>query len=208
MPLGLTTRFHEDTMSFYAHYQYGLIRTNNLDHIKSNLESKHLFKSATIERDVIIYTLTKTYTEQDIEDYWQQIRALRIANSTTLKADNASPEYYLLTLALGKNLLYACSNKMNVVERENFSPKIIALVAELNRLYLQLSYLDREKDTDRIITKWNKIIDTTYYLIVELHLVSDFGIWAPEVVIRFSDQLIRARTIAKKEITKLERSTK
>ena len=208
VPLGLSTRLHEDTVSFYTHYKYGSIRTNSPATIKDNLVAQNLFESEQIDRDVIIYHLAKTFTAEDINSYAKQIHTSRIANASIVKSDNAAPEYYIIVSSFAKNILYACSNKMNEIERNSFASKIINYAVDLSRIYLEINYLDRRAKANDIITKWDKIIDITYYILIEMHLMRGLGIWAPEVIIRYSDQILRARVIARKEIAKLKKEIK
>lgn len=206
--LKLKTPMHEDTMSFYTHYKYGLIRTNNPDYIKENVRRCNLLETISTDRDIITLKLNKSFTNEQIDGYWQQLNAERIKRASILEASNASPEFHLIISSLGKEALRSCASRMDKIHRKYLSETFISYIAEIDRLYLQSNYLNRKKVPERVKKKWEAIIEITYNAIVELQTMNDFGVWDEGLIARFGDKILRARAIARQEIAKLEKEIK
>ena len=205
---GLTNKFKVDSTEYNTPYKIGYVRIPNLDVVRNYLKEAELYKSEGCDSEQTFYfELKKPYSKSEIEAYETKIKHELLQNLTIAPAENLSPEFYQLTVNLGRRIISVCNSQLDRLTRDTVGFGIVNAITKSIDQYHRITKLDKKS---KIVVKerWQEIRRNIYDVIFNFKVLSDIGAISSKDAVNIVEGLDRIRAIVEKEILCLERAIK
>lgn len=180
--IGKKVRIHVDTNSYYDSYKIGYVRSKTIKPIRDSLKAAELYQSEQKNGHIYIFTLNKTFTKQQIDQFKKAEEKERIRNLSPLPVHNLDPELYRQLIFVGTRLRQLCTAKLDHPTRNILGDDLLRLIYGLIETYHKLTFFPPAAYAKRI-HYLDQMRRDLFDLILKIQIAGELKIWNFETCI-------------------------
>lgn len=204
MKLNGKNKFFADNKSYYDQYEIGYMRTKGVDSVRKSLKELNLLESEFVKDEFFhIFQLKHKFSTEHLNKLRKREFRRRLENSSPVETSHLDPELWQNLATASTRLHQLCTHRLDHLSSNTNGARIIALIDSMLGDYHRLVTIP-EKNIAKARAILKTMAETVENLIIEIKILGDANLWAPELCNKSFEPLL----VAQERIKILEKGAK